>query len=1247
MLDAVDRQAANKDADATSGPPSSSVLHLRRKNHSHDPQVEATTATPIAVSPSLKAARMFGLGQPQATGRGAANMLPAVPMTTSAPQFSPFLSRAVSSPADSMEARARAATAALTTPLSVVSEDAPPRVAIRFGDSIRLFAKSKYVCTNKGGGYVGTFDKRFLQPKNNQKQGELACLPPVQSSGALVFRPSTFRIVSPNADKPPGHPVCYGDVIVLVDEHDRVWNNKIGVGPTTLNGYFGPREQNTPGEMYVMLHQVRDDRDGGDDDDSSSESSDEEDGFLSLSNVARTTKSMVESFSRPSNDATMGDRVLPSAGKVLFYGDRNVIIEVHDSNRIRSKFNRVITHYRKNDGLVVQGGYLRCDGRGKSIKFELHGLSLPSIESIVVTELDDSDTPTLDRAEEMDTQAERDPPHTSVVDTGDAPITFGKPVSVRDVYPSSVLSLTFSDGGSVAIPCKQFIENEGQVFHRVVHGGLRPNRIQVQARRQRARRRTVDIRETWKGTYRELLKLFGFVFVLYSLSSYIALRIFGPVVFLPACYFGVVIAVAVFLVELFSPGKLIASRQLSLASQANKPEKFPRDWFFTVLALEASASERTGIFPGSDLGQGMDKDSSSDKIPKAFIMAENGNYQKGAERYMATMAWREEMNADHVLEEPQKHYYAIKSIYKQFLHKRDKVGHPVYFEKIGSINMKQMQKSGVSSDDLFRHYLFAIEFTLKYVACNLCPCDACGPSETQKMFIVLDARGIGMRDMGGENAEFIRKCTSIMQKHYPQRSFKIFIVNVPSWFGMAWKGVKPLLNEATRAKTNILSENDTAAALLEFIDADSLPVEYGGICSCPGGCEENSAFQRLQKCLVDSVLAGKPFCPDDPHPDAIGQCAERMSDDEFCGPSRPLCAADLEDLNRFSLDGSCPRVHPATIPPFREEVLKVGVLLKRSLKIKHFNHFNPIWHRRFFILHPDSLRFGKSVNAEIFQIVNFTADTIVRKTQKQNNTLELITPLMASNGHALLLCANSPDEQQEWVDALTQAIARLRPTAHVPDPPKSDDRKTDDSTANTGPRASLTKAPRSKSFWDQFPEKEELNQYWYSRQTVETLGQEVLEATAADATCAFLSTPSVYYEVKRHGPSQLKCFLFDFDEKFASEGSGFVLFDFNKPLDVPDALRGSCDIVVIDPPFITREVWEKYATTAKLLLRPGTGKVLLSTIQENADMMHELMGCAVQKFKPSIPHLVYQYALFANYETSKLRDLNPEVDDEI
>ena len=68
---------------------------------------------------------------------------------------------------------------------------------------------------------------------------------------------------------------------------------------------------------------------------------------------------------------------------------------------------------------------------------------------------------------------------------------------------------------------------------------------------------------------------------------------------------------------------------------------------------------------------------------------------------------------------------------------------------------------------------------------------------------------------------------------------------------------------------------------------------------------------------------------------------------------------------------------------------------------------------------------------------------------------------------------------------------------------------------------------------------------------------------------------------------------------------------------------GYFDCVVIDPPFITPECWKLYAATAKLILAPG-GKVIASTIAENAPLMKELLGASPQRFQPSIPHLVYQ-----------------------
>lgn len=539
---------------------------------------------------------------------------------------------------------------------------------MRYGDTIRLFAKSKYASSSlESGGYVGTFEigKRFLASKNTSKQGELACIPPILDSGALLYRPSTFRIKS-TSGLLMGTPVSYGDVIVLVDERGHVWNNKIGVGPTTKNGYFGPRDQNTPGEMFLSLYQLQDEGNS-----SSSESSDDEDSFLSFSNIAKTTKTMAETtlttFGKPTQaELHLASAALRTVGRVMYYGDRNVVIDVADSNRIRSKFNRVITHYRKNDlGLAVQGGYLRCDGRGKTILFELHGPPLPTIESIDVSE--EQQTSSDDSADDNDGPAQSiSSPQMSLVGKGG--IKFGEPISIQNLRRSSILSLQFSDGGATKIPCADFISKSvrSEPFYRLVLGGTRPTRILVQATRSQRRRKTVGFRETLRSTYKELFKLFGFVVVTYSCGAFVISHVFGSVVLLPAMYVGVTVALAVFLVEVFLPGKVVATRKTAALDLSSSEDESIGNWEFSILALEASESEQ--IMSSKLVAQSEELKSKKEPalaaVPKSFLVAENGNAAKAAERYEVTLAWRQEVNADNILALPQQFYDTIKAYVK-------------------------------------------------------------------------------------------------------------------------------------------------------------------------------------------------------------------------------------------------------------------------------------------------------------------------------------------------------------------------------------------------------------------------------------------------------------------------------------------------------------------------------------------------------------------------------------------------------
>jgi 16S rRNA G966 N2-methylase RsmD len=185
---------------------------------------------------------------------------------------------------------------------------------------------------------------------------------------------------------------------------------------------------------------------------------------------------------------------------------------------------------------------------------------------------------------------------------------------------------------------------------------------------------------------------------------------------------------------------------------------------------------------------------------------------------------------------------------------------------------------------------------------------------------------------------------------------------------------------------------------------------------------------------------------------------------------------------------------------------------------------------------------------------------------------------------------------------------------------------------------------KKNRFLSMTKEVEELNQYWYSNRTIAHMARDVEDVCAAEDTRAcFLSTPSVYFSLSKEVRARSWCF--DLDTQWANE-PGFVRYDFNAPVDFEgaDELKGTFDMVIIDPPFITREVWEKYAETAKHLLKPG-GAVMGSTIQENATLMKELLDVEPRAFMPSIPTLVYQYYLYTSYESKHLAEKNPEIPD--
>jgi hypothetical protein len=78
-----------------------------------------------------------------------------------------------------------------------------------------------------------------------------------------------------------------------------------------------------------------------------------------------------------------------------------------------------------------------------------------------------------------------------------------------------------------------------------------------------------------------------------------------------------------------------------------------------------------------------------------------------------------------------------------------------------------------------------------------------------------------------------RELFALAPKMYPETVGVIFMINAPGFFAALWKLLKGAVDPTTASKLHILTTN-YAPTLLSYIDADQLPVEYGGTASFSG-----------------------------------------------------------------------------------------------------------------------------------------------------------------------------------------------------------------------------------------------------------------------------------------------------------------------------------------------------------------------------------------------------------------------------
>merc|ERR1712130_12909 len=174
------------------------------------------------------------------------------------------------------------------------------------------------------------------------------------------------------------------------------------------------------------------------------------------------------------------------------------------------------------------------------------------------------------------------------------------------------------------------------------------------------------------------------------------------------------------------------------------------------------------------------------------------------------------------------------------------------------------------------------------------------------------------------------------------------------------------------------------------------------------------------------------------------------------------------------------------------------------------------------------------------------------------------------------------------------------------------------------------------------PDLTNLSQYWYRKDTQQTLMEEIEAQTDENAKIAIIAAPTLYCHMCEMNPNLAKrCVLFEFDMRFSVYGEQFTFYDINEPLgeQVLKMAQNSFDFIIADPPFWMEEYLEKLLMTIEYLASDNAKTLVCAgppMIPFMAERRFELCP-----FRPTYERRLSKYPsnqsrVYANYHNYKL-----------
>jgi len=213
-----------------------------------------------------------------------------------------------------------------------------------------------------------------------------------------------------------------------------------------------------------------------------------------------------------------------------------------------------------------------------------------------------------------------------------------------------------------------------------------------------------------------------------------------------------------------------------------------------------------------------------------YLRARKWNVPHTIKSILEMIQWRIDNHVDSILEDLSisLRMDLLRRILPSVNHGYTKAHRPLYIEKSGQMHVDKIFNR-FTTEELIQCHIYWLEFN-----CQLARERSRQIGKHVESFAMISDLN-GCRPNIRKVLPLFKQSVYIDENYYPERLGQMLIINPPIIFPALWNLVKHWLDPVTKAKILVIKKGpETSTTLLEHIDSDQLPHEYGGSChTCP------------------------------------------------------------------------------------------------------------------------------------------------------------------------------------------------------------------------------------------------------------------------------------------------------------------------------------------------------------------------------------------------------------------------------